>query len=289
MVKLVAKLIILIFFIPFIIGCGSGNFDITPIDKEMNTSLWSLEGMDQRLFDTRIRLQYFEVSDYKELKSNALKDSLTKYIDKSYPLKKVSGFKEVGFFFYQKSALNAYDDKVFLAARDSENGLIEGDNDKLIAQVWFTKLAEHSLVRRTLIFDGHAAVLDKQDTLHIDVAGVADEVKNNTVVKGEVTAKVAENHCLSVNADTEGLNLRRCYEVDFIEVRKVNKTLLSLTFISGKNAIDLDFYPIKEEWVAKELTFFGATTANKKGVNSKQDVKLKTFNFANLAEKFLGE
>ncbi len=265
---------------------------IIPIDQELNTRLWSFEGMDQRLFDTNRRLQYFEVSGYNSLKSNVLKDSLTNFVEKNYPLKKVTAFQEVGFFFYQKSAFNTYADKVFLAARDSENGLIEGETNKLLGQIWFTKLPEQSIVlRRTLVFDGHVAVLDQKDTIHIDGVDKIDKTNANanTTTKGEVNATVAENHCLSVSAGTEGLALRRCYEVDFIEVKKADSNSLSLTFISGKNAIDIDFYPIKDDWVAKELTFFGATTANKNGIISKQDVRLKTFNFANLAEKFLAE
>jgi len=53
--------------------------------------------------------------------------------------------------------------------------------------------------------------------------------------------------------------------------------------------MDIDFYPIKNEWIAKELTFFGATNTNKNGVTLKHDIRLKAFNFANLAEKFIGE
>jgi len=279
---------ILIIFASIFLGCGEEKLNIIPIDQELNTRLWSLDGMDQRLFDSNRRLQYFEVSGYKNLKPVVLKDSLENFITKSYPVKKIGVFKEVCFFFYQKSAFNAYGDKVFLAARDSENGLIEGETDQLLGQVWFTKLAEQSLLRRTLIFDGHVAVLDKQDTIHINVIGRANE-STNTILKVEVNATVAENHCLSVSAGAEGLNLRRCYEVDFIEVKKVNKTLLSLTFISGKNAIDIDFYPVKDEWIAKELALFGPTTASKNGITSKQEIRLKTFNFANLAEKLLAE
>ncbi len=278
---------ILIFFVSILLGCGGGKLEIIPIDRELNTRLWSLEGMDQRLFDTSRRLQYFQVSGYNSLKSNVLKDSLTNFVAKNYPLKKVAAFQEVGFFFYQKSAFNVYADKLFLAARDSENGLIEGETDKLLGQVWFKKLAKQNiLLRRTLVFDGHIAVLDQQDTIHIDLVGEKNE-NANTTLKAEVSATVAENHCLSVSAGTEGLTLRRCYEVDFIEVKKVNSNSLSLTFISGKNVIDIDFYPIKDEWLAKELTFFGAATASKNGITSKQDIRLKTFNFTNLAEKFL--
>lgn len=283
---------ILIFFVSIFVGCGEGKLVIIPIDQELNTRLWSLQGMDQRLFDTSRRLQYFEVSGSLNLKSIALKDSLTDFISKSYPLKKVSAFKEVGFFFYQKSAFNTYGNKVFLAARDSENGLIEGETDNLLGHIWFTKLPEQSIVlRRMLVFDGHIAVLDQQDTIHIDVADKIDKTNENanTTLKEVVNATVAENHCLSVSAATEGLTLRRCYEVDFIEVKKVNSNSLSLTFISGKNAIDVNFYPLKDDWVAKDLTFFGATTASKNDITSKQNIRLKTFNFANLAEKLLAE
>jgi len=175
-----AKVTILVFFISILVACQGDIFDIIPIDKELNARLWSLEGMDQRLFDTNRRLQYFEVSRHKNLKYSVLGDSLTDFIDKNYPLKKVAAFKEVGFFFYQKSAFNNYNDKVFLAARDSEYGLIEGHTDMLIGQVWFTKLAENALLRRTLIFDGHSAVLNHQDTIHIDVETKQMKVKVST-------------------------------------------------------------------------------------------------------------
>lgn len=256
-------------------GCDQVKFEILPIDAELNSSLWTLNGMDQRLFDTQSRLQYFELAGYNLLRPKELRTKLVAFISKNYPKDKLSKFKEVGFLFYKKKMFGSYSDQVLYAARDTDNGLIEGEGKQLVAQVWFSKTTKGALNRRVIIFNGNEAVLDDKENLYSSLERVKETKKFSVVVGG--------NHCLTIKAKNDSLSLGKCYEVDFIEVRKVSEEKLSLTFISGKNAIDIDFYPINNQWIAKQFTFFGASSANRKGVTVEKEIRLKYFDFSEIA------
>jgi hypothetical protein len=96
---------------------------------------------------------------------------------------------------------------------------------------------------------------------------IAESIKLNGIcyLEDGVSAVVREGNYLIVKARSKSLSFTKRYEVDYIEIRHCDHQKLSLTFISGKNALDIDFYPAKDDWISNKVTLFGATSKLKKG------------------------
>jgi hypothetical protein len=107
------------------------------------------------------------------------------------------------------------------------------------------------------------------------------------ILNESFSAIVEKTKCLKVNSRAKTLSLKQCYELDFVQIRGKGRQVLSLTFVSGKNAIDADFYPSKSGWYSKKITFFGASSINKNGISKNLIVNLTKFDFSAMAEKFI--
>ena len=265
-----------------IVSCTDTKFKIDAVDKELNTSLMTLKGLDSRLFSTKEKLQYFEISGFSDLKPSDLKLKLTEFITKNYNLNEISKADEFTFMFYKKSLFVDYREYVYEAARDTERGTIEEYKDNLIAQVWFTNSTDRKSIRHVALYNKDIQLLNEADT--IEIKSITRKSTASSATKR--LASVENNNCLTITSEINKLAFKNCYEVDFVQIRSATDKQLSLTFISGKNAMDVDFYPQGDDWLSKEVTFFGATSKNNKGLTLKLEVSLKEFNFNTVSESF---
>ena len=279
------KHFLVILAVSSVFSCTNNKFKIEAVDKDLNSSLITLKGLDARLFSSKEKLQYFEISGYSELKAVNLKNKLTVFITKNYNLDEISKADEFTFMFYKKSPFVNYRKYVYEAARDTERGIIEEYKDNLVAQVWFTKSADGKSIRHATIYDKEVQLLNEADTIEIK----STSTKNTASSAVKQLAIVENNNCLSINSKTDKLSFKNCYEVDFVRINTATEIHLSLTFISGKNAMDIDFYPKGNDWLSKEVTFFGATSKNSKGLTLKMEISLKEFNFGTIAQSFLSQ
>ena len=118
---------------------------------------------------------------------------------------------------------------------------------------------------------------------------IAEAINLNRIcyLEDGVSAVVKGGNHLTVKARSESLSFTKRYEVDFIEIRHCDHQKLSLTFISGKNALDIDFYPAKDDWISNKVILFGATSKLKKGQRLNGRVSLKKFDLYTVATPIL--
>jgi hypothetical protein len=271
----VIKNLIALLLIVLVFGCKNSELKIEPIDKELNGQLLTLKGLDARLFNSKEKLQYFEIAGYQQLTPAALKLKLINFIHQNYSPAEIAKPTLFTFFFYKKRAIGNYRDEVYTAASDTENGKLENFNSNLVAQVFFMKSAD-AQTQHVLIYGNENNRLSEVDTLsQIPKTNVPD-VTSEPV---EPLASVTNNNCLMVKNVMANLAFQKCYETDFIRISAASQTKLSLTFINGKSAMDIDFHPVGEDWVSKNVTFFGPTTATSKGKTFKIKASLKEFDF----------
>jgi hypothetical protein len=115
---------------------------------------------------------------------------------------------------------------------------------------------------------------------HEDVGDVVNDTF--TTANGEVTLTIENGNCISLKDKAVTQLYENCYEVNFVELRKAKGNFLPLTFISGKNAIDIDFYKEGNEWISKKATFYSPETG-KAGKTENTVVNLKEFDFETVA------
>lgn len=116
---------------------------------------------------------------------------------------------------------------------------------------------------------------------------VGDVVNDTfTTADGSTTITTDDGNCITIK-DKAGKQLyENCWEVSFVKLRHTPGNFLPLTFISGKNALDIDFYKDGEDWVSKKATWFDATTAGSKGKTAPAKIHLSTFDFDAVAVIF---
>lgn len=96
---------------------------------------------------------------------------------------------------------------------------------------------------------------------------------------------IKNSNCITLKSKAGKQVFENCYEVDFIEIRKQTGNYLPLTFISGKKAIDADFYPVAGKWVATRVTYFDPGINNGKGKKVDFKANLSDFDFNAVVEK----
>ena len=167
MVKNLIKYLLLMAIIFGTFSCTNSEFKIDAIDKELNSRLITLKGLDSRLFSSKEKFQYFEISGYSKLNPIDLKKKLTSFIIKNYSLNEILKADEFTFMFYKKSPFVDYRKYIYEAARDTERGTIEEYKDNLVAQVLFTKSTDEKSILYTDIYDNNVALLNEADTTRI--------------------------------------------------------------------------------------------------------------------------
>lgn len=115
---------------------------------------------------------------------------------------------------------------------------------------------------------------------------VGDTVNDTfTTADGNITITAEDDNCITIK-DKEGKQLyENCYEVNFVQLRRSSGNSLPLTFISGKYALDIDFYKSGDDWVSEKVTFYSPETG-KKGKTTDNKVNLKNFDFDSVAVSF---
>lgn len=282
------KNLLFLLVVSTVLGCSNKKFEIEPIDKEVNQNLLTLEGLDARLFSSKVRLQYFQVGQSGKFDTVEMKAELLKFVDLHYTKAEISRTPELNLFFYRKTSFKNYKKVIYETARDSENGLIEDAKDDLLAMVWFNKSPDGLLTRQTVIYNDRDIGSKKVDTLTLPSKKIDSTVQAETVPQKTI-AFVKDDNCLTVKSQRKERSFEDCYEVDFLRVRSANEHKISLTFISGKSALDIDFYPVGDDWLSKEATLFGQNSSDKKGVTRNMQVSLRNFNYGAVADKVEGE
>ena len=268
-------------------GCHGKPAIIKPIDEEFNKRLMSLTGMNANLMGTKLKFQYFEISGIEKMDAKAVKLFVDQYLEKKYPAKLITRYDQLTFLFYKPSLFSNYSDKLYISARDEEEGRIQGEQGNLVITVSMERLKTNRWEHRFTSYSDKP-VVDIADTILI-AAGENKGKQSSNATVGQANAIVENNSCLRVVNKSPLLSFQRCFEIDFIRVNAVKDNKLSLTFVSGKNAIDITFYPSPQGWLATESRFFGQQSANKNGVTRKAHIKLEDFEFSQLAEATLNK
>ncbi|WP_197413252.1 hypothetical protein [Pedobacter sp. Leaf176] len=273
---------ILLIFITTLYGCGSGEFKIIALDKDLNAELMSLKNIDLKLLGTNRTVQYFKVSGSDKLSPEVIKSRLFTFTDGIYPKTLPPEVTQINLLFYRDRYNDYPKAQLYHAAMETEEGIIEKEKHNLIA---FTRLLKSNNGKWVRIYNGYSPqsnVLTATDTLMVAVKQQKQKVPGQ-----KLEALVEDGNCLKVVSGDNRLVINKCYEVNFLRIRQADEKKLSLTFISGKNAIDVDFYPSSSGWVSKKITFFGATTGSKKGITQNRVVNLREFDFSTATDSLL--
>jgi len=113
------------------------------------------------------------------------------------------------------------------------------------------------------------------------------DVVNDAIIadSDNLTINVEDSNCLSIKNKAGEQLLEHCFEVGFVELRNKTGDYVPLTFISGKMAIEADFYNTHNNWTATKVTYFDPAVNNGKGKTFDFKVNLKDFDFNAVTEK----
>ncbi len=148
------KIIIILLCCQCVVSCKNKNMEIEPIIKEFNDS-------------AKYGIQYFEISDYKNLSAEELVTKLEdfeKMINKSRKYKIYTNFQVL---FYKKSLFANYKNHIYETAEENEFGGIEGYNDNIISKIYYYKedpKSDNYLYTR-IIYNKDKIILEKKDTI----------------------------------------------------------------------------------------------------------------------------
>ena len=95
-----------------------------------------------------------------------------------------------------------------------------------------------------------------------------------------------EKYCHKLTIKDKQLNilLQQCYDYTFIEIREQKESnILPLTFISGKDAMEIDFKYLDGDWIAESVVYYAV---GKKQPDKKISINLKDFDFGDILEKW---
>lgn len=185
-----------------------------------------------------------------------------------------------------------HDGSIILFTNKSENNFYKftwADEQKGIAK-WEIKLGETPGTVKYFVTEPGSKNIKKvkgNGTDCITNKDVGDVVNETfTTTDGSTTITAEDGNCITIK-DSKGNQLyENCYEVSFVKLRPAKGNFLPLTFISGKNALDIDFYKDGEDWVSKKATWFDATTASSNGKSTNATVHLSNFDFDTVARIF---
>lgn len=95
----------------------------------------SIEAIDTEFNQTHeFNLQYFVISDYKTIPVDSLLEDLSSFANKN---KIINLDEDQTLFFYKKKIMSDYKDKIYEAATQNEFGGIMGQENDLVAKVWY--------------------------------------------------------------------------------------------------------------------------------------------------------
>ena len=149
---------------------------------------------------------------------------------------------------------------------------------------WEIKFTNDPLMVKFFVNEGHRTQIKKVKGMGCpqenEPANETEEIKPDfTSADGKQLLQIKDKNCIVIYDQHTKPVFEECYEVDFIEVRPTKGSTLSLTFISGKHAIEIAFFHNGEEWKSNKATYFDGTTANAKGKTQPVSVTLSNFNF----------
>jgi len=147
-------------------SCAKNGMVIKPVDAEMNKKFLTGEGLDLRLFSTKDIFQYYKIDNYTYIKEKELAGKLNAYIQNKYLDAANTKIPEtLTILFYRENSFSNYGDGIFTAARDNESGMIDDEDDNLIARSRITHIAGNRLQRYTVIYDKDKILLETTDTV----------------------------------------------------------------------------------------------------------------------------
>ncbi|CAM3792101.1 hypothetical protein FLGE108171_15200 [Flavobacterium gelidilacus] len=111
---------------------------------------------------------------------------------------------------------------------------------------------------------------------------VGDKINDTFVFEnGNKTVLIQNTNCLSIKDNNDLILLNNCYDDVIIKIRHIKGNFIPLTFISGNNSIDIDFYDDINDWTSNSLTYYFNGAVNK---NEQFKISLKNFNFNDVFE-----
>ena len=111
---------------------------------------------------------------------------------------------------------------------------------------------------------------------------VGDKINDTFVFEnGNKTVLIQNTNCLSIKDKNDLILLNNCYDDVIIKIRHIKGNFIPLTFISGNNSIDIDFYDDIDDWTSNSLTYYFSGAVNK---NEQFKISLKNFNFNDIFE-----
>lgn len=124
-----------------------------------------IESIDKELNDkAEFGIQYFEISNYRNLSNDELIDQLEVF-EKKYNLnRRLESYNMFQVLFYKKSIFANYGKYVYETARDNEFGGIEGFEDNLICKIYYYKESpkENKYLYTRIIYDNDSIGLEKK-------------------------------------------------------------------------------------------------------------------------------
>ena len=185
-----------------------------------------------------------------------------------------------------------HDGSIILFTDKSENNYYKftwADEQKGIAK-WEIKLGETSVTVKYFVTEQGSKNIKKvkgNGTDCITNEDVGDVIDGTfTTANGSTTITANDGNCIILKDSKGNQTYENCYEVSFVQLRKSSGNFLPLTFISGKNALDIDFYKNGNDWVSEKVTFFSPETG-KDGKIADTKVNLKDFDFESVAAQFI--
>ena len=146
-------------------SCAKSDMVIKPVDAEMNKKFLTGEGLDLRLFSTKDVFQYYKIDGNTGIAEKELAEKLNTYIRKKYFTANTKLPETLTILFYRENSFSNYGDGIYTAARDNESGMIDDEDDNLIARSRITHIAENTLQRYTVIYDKDKILSEATDTI----------------------------------------------------------------------------------------------------------------------------
>jgi len=164
MLKIIPAIVLLL----CLYGCSKGNVVIKPVDAAMNKKFLTGEGLDPRLFSTKDVFQYYKIEDYNDVPEEEIISKVNSFVEKKYHPENTELPETVTLLFYRENSFSNYGDGIYIAARDNEMGMIDDEDDNLIARSRITHVAGNKLKRYSVVYDKDKILSEFTDTIIIN-------------------------------------------------------------------------------------------------------------------------
>lgn len=160
-----SKILYLITLLAGLLGCKTNDtLTIEPIDKEFNEQLLTGERLNDQLFSTKEKLQYYQIDNFKHLKSNELLSKLHMYVAQNYKAPRID-FETLTVFFYKKDNFANYSDLLYEAAQDPI-GSIDAYKHNLVVKTILTKQKDvDQIIHKSIFYDKGQLIHTQSDTI----------------------------------------------------------------------------------------------------------------------------